>query len=214
MKKILLTISAIAGFVFVGFAQDYGFEKGNVILEGSFRASSSNNGNLSTKESNFSFRPKVGYFISDKFALGVDVILSQSKRDSDPESSSFTKQRGNDFAAGVFGRYYFLEIGSRFKTYTEVGARYNQARMRAFDDPNVDEQKFGFNGFSTSAGIGANFFLTERIAINYLFTDLIAFSTSKQNDAPNAKSVSRFDANLNSFNNFFGSSSFGLTFKF
>lgn len=28
--------------------------------------------------------------------------------------------------------------------------------MRAFDDLNVDEQKLGFNGFGTSAGIGAN----------------------------------------------------------
>lgn len=214
MKKLLLIISAIAGFTFIGTAQDFGFQQGNVILEGSFHAASVNNRNFSTKESNFSFRPKVGYFISNNFALGAEVIFGQTRKDNDPTSSSLTKERGNDFAAGAFGRYYFLEVGSRFKTYTEVGARYNQTSIRVFNDPNIDEQKISINGFGTSAGIGANFFLTERVAVNFLFADIISFTTSKQMDVPNAENLSIFNTNLNVFNNFFGSSTFGLTFKF
>jgi len=35
-------------------------------------------------------------------------------------------EKGNNFGVGAFGRYYFLEVGSRFKTYAELGAGYNQ----------------------------------------------------------------------------------------
>lgn len=213
MKKIFLALTAVLGLAFTTSAQDYGFQKGNFLVEGSLQVTSQNNSDVKQKESSFGVQPKVGYFLSDKFALGVDFLIGTSRRNSDSLSSDWRRQKGSEFAVGVFGRYYFLEVGSRFKTYTTVGGKYQQSRMTAYDNPDFNDIEVGVNAFLASAGIGANFFLTEDIAINYVFSDVLSYTTQKQ-DVPNAKSASHFGMNLNVFNNFFETSRFGLTFKF
>lgn len=212
MKKLLLTISAIAGFAFMGTAQDFGFKKGNVILEGSFQASKVDNIVESTKISNIQFSPKVGFFVSDKFALGVEVGGGTRTLEDVSSTVGLAEYKESNFGIGGFGRYYFLEVGSRLKTYTEIGAGYISSRDR-ISAPGVRFQDLKYSGFATNAGIGANFFLTEKIAINFLFADLIGYQTLKS-DLPNAESSTAFVTNLNVFDNFFETASFGLTFKF
>lgn len=212
MKKLLLTISAIAGFAFIVSAQEYGFEKGNVILEGSFQASKINNNLEARKESNVQFSPKVGFFLSDKFALGVEVGFGTRSLESTTSDVGLAEYKESNFGIGGFGRYYFLKVGSRFKTYTEIGAGYISSRDR-ISSPGLRYQDLKFNGFAANAGIGANFFLTEKIAINFLFADLLGYRTLKS-DLPNAESNTSFVTNLNVFDNFFETASFGLSFKF
>ena len=112
---------------------------------------------------------------------------------------------------GLFARYYFLEIGSRLKAYGEAGLGFKNAGGETnngtttvkFDKTNT----IGING-----GVGANFFLTDNIAIGYQFADVIGFSTTKANTS-GAKASNNFNVNLNSFSNFFNSGQFSLTFK-
>ena len=113
--------------------------------------------------------------------------------------------------AALFGRYYFLEAGKRFKVYSELelgyfsegGENSNGTTTIKLDKTNT----IGVNG-----GIGGNFFITPNVSIGYEFTNLIGFQTSKA-DTDGAKAINNFYANLNSFGNFFDAGQFSLTFK-
>lgn len=202
---------AVAGLSFASKAQMYGFEKGNVILEGAIGVNSSDNQTKEIKTSSFNIAPKIGYFLSDKGAIGVQLGYGESK-ETDYSGSKDTYTKGDQLHLGVFGRYYLLEVGSRFKAYGEAAVGYTSAggeRNNGTTTTKFDK----VNSFDVNAGIGANFFLTEKIAIGYQFTDLIAFNTAKLNTS-GAKSTNNFRVNLNSFDNFFNAGQFSLTFKF
>ncbi|PVH26447.1 outer membrane beta-barrel protein [Sphingobacterium corticibacter] len=211
MRKLLLTISAIAGFAVLGTAQEFEFKKGDVILEGSLGAFSADHKNANTKTTEFSFYPKAGFFVTNKFAVGIDLNVASSTRKANLDSPVEETNKSNTFGVGAFGRYYFLEVGSRFKTYTEFGAKYltSRSRIESQSFENVDAR---FNGFNVNAGIGANFFLTEKIAINFMFADVLQYQTQKEK-SPDSERDSSFLANINNFGNFFSTSRFGLTFK-
>lgn len=210
MKKILLTMIAVASLGLVTKAQTFGFKKGDVMLEGAFSVNSSDNKNSETKQNSFALSPKVGFFVSDKAAFGVRFTYSENKNTNYSGSNdSYTKS--NSVGGGIFGRYYFLEAGSRFKVYGEGDLGYTSAGGEtSLGSTTVKLDKtnsFGFNG-----GIGANFFLTEKVAIGYQFADIIGYSSSKV-DANGAKASNNFYVNLNSFGNFFNTGQFSLTFK-
>lgn len=211
MKKLLLTLTAVAGLTFVTKAQEFDFQKEDFIVEGAIGVHTTDDKNTSVKTSDFIFAPKFGYFVSDKVAVGLGLSIGQEKEtDYSGEKDTYTK--GNTFGIGAFARYYFLEVGSRFKVYGEAGAGY--ANVGGEEDDGTDVTKTDkINSFGVNAGIGANFFLTQNIAIGYQFADVIGFNSSKI-DAEGAKANNAFHANLNSFDNFFNSGKFSLTFKF
>ncbi|MFK7781089.1 outer membrane beta-barrel protein [Psychroserpens sp.] len=234
MKKVLLLAAvAVFGFSNVNAQEEgektFGFEKGNIIVEGNLGFSSSTDtdsdetGDLfETKNSSFSFNPKAGYFISDKFAVGIQLSLNSSKFEDtvlfvDPSVTTETKR--STFGAGVFARYYFLELGKRFKTYGEFGLGFNsgntETTVTGMDDPTQD---FDTSGFGAGASLGINYFVTECFAINFVLTDLLSYTSSTgENNLPNTSDetkTSGFNGNLNVFNNFFQTAQFGLTWKF
>ncbi len=212
MKKLLLTVTAVAGLAFVSNAQEFGFDKGNFIVEGNLQGSTVNNKNDDSKVSAFQFNPKAGYFVTDKIAVGVELGFGQNKETTNPVAGK-TVETDKIFAAGVFGRYYFLELGSRFKTYTEVGVGYASITgdEKVGSDPAVKDP--AVNGFGVNAGVGVNYFLTDKIAVNFAFGDVLSYASAKE-DVDGAKAVSSFNANINVFDNFFNTAQFGLTFKF
>lgn len=211
MKKLFLALTLVSGLAITANAQDFGFKKGNVLLEGNIGIHSSNDKNAEKKENSFSFTPQVGYFVSDKIAVGVALHLSNDKRETYTTGAE-TLNKTNTTAAGVFGRYYFLELGKRFKTYSEVGVGFltTKNEFQAGTTPSIETK---FNGFGANAGVGVNYFLTEKIALNASLTNVINFSSVKE-DAAGSKSVSNFDFNAGSINNLFDTAQFGLTFKF
>ena len=211
MKKLVLSLSLVAAIAMTSKAQEFGFKKSDVIVEGSFQSSNKNDKSAEVKTSKFNFTPKAGYFVTDKIAVGVELGFGQNKNTFTVNNEeNITK--ANKFAVGVFGRYYFLEVGSRFKTYAEVGVDYNNTR----NENEIAGNKVKMpkvNGFGVNGSVGANYFLSKNIAINFAFADVIAYNTSKV-DVDGAKSVNEFNTNVNVFNNFFNSAQFGLTFKF
>lgn len=211
MKKFLLTLTAVAGLTVASQAQEFGFEKGNFIVEGNFKSSNENDKGADTKISSFNFNPKVGYFVTDKIAVGVNFGFGQEKENVKTSKTVTTEK---NFNVGAFGRYYFLEVGSRFKTYTEVGVGYNNIKGEEIKvDGTVTKEADKLNGFGAKAGIGANYFLTDKIAINFAFADVVSFNSRKA-DVDGAKATTDFNTNVNVFDNFFAKSTFGLTFKF
>ncbi len=203
-------MAAIAAFGFATKAQNFGFQKGDVILEGAIGVSTSDNKTTELKTSSINFSPSVGYFVTDKVAVGLNLGYGESKTTNYSGSTdSYTKT--NSIAIGVFGRYYFLDLGERFKAYSQAAIGYNQMGGES-NNGTVTIKNDKVNSFGIGAGIGANYFLTKKMAIGYQFANVINFSSSKV-DKSGAKATNSFNLNLNSFSNFFNSGQFSLTFK-
>ena len=215
MKKVLL-IAAVAVFGLSNVnAQDvetpeFGFAQGDVFLEGNFRYSSNKDNNEPvTTNSAFVFTPKAGYFVTEDLAVGVQLGLASFKDKVEFEDTSF-EEKTSGFGAGVFARYYFLDLGKRFKTFGEFGVNLNGS---TYDDGVDGTDDIKENGFGAGLGLGMNYFVTENIAITFGLSDILSYNSSKV-DLDGAESESDFNANINVFNNFFATAQFGLLFKF
>src|SRR5699024_4592457 len=179
MKKLLLTLTAVAGLTFVTKAQEFDFQKEDFIVEGAIGVNTS-----ADKNAGFIVATKFGYFVSDKVAVGLGLHVGQDKA-TNYSGTEETYEKDNNFGINAFGRYYFLEAGSRFKVYGEASVGYNNITGEVSDGTDVIKAD-KINGFGANAGIGANFFLTPTVAIGYQFADVIGFNTSKV-DADGAK---------------------------
>lgn len=187
------------GFANAQESSSFGFSKGNILLEGNVGFSSTNDKNTETKTNSFEFNPKAGYFLTDKFALGIELGVGSDKE----EVAGTDTDKNSNLNVGVFGRYYFLELGQRFKTYAEAGVGFNNGKE------GLAETKYTGVGFG--AGLGINYFVSESFAINFGLTDILSYDSKKYKDA---ETVSEFEGNINVFNNFFTEAKFGLTYKF
>jgi len=209
MKNLLLTIVSIIFLFGTNNAQEFGFKKGSKFLEGNVKINYSDDENWGENSRMTIIVPKFGYFVNDKLAIGVDLMFSDMHEEKTDENTSFEM---HGFGFGVFGRYYFLELGSRFKTYAELTADYGNTYTNEIENGVVNRSP-DYISYYTSANLGANFFVTKRLSINYTLTDLIYARTSK-NDIANSLRDNEFTLNLNIFNNIFSESSFGLSYRF
>jgi outer membrane protein len=201
MKKLLF--AAVAVFAFgMANAQDevktYDFNQGDIILEGNLGFSSINNKNTEVKTSSFNFNPKAGYFISSDLAIGLELMVGSDKR----EVAGTDTDKNSNLGVGAFARYYFLDLGQRFKTYGELGLGFNSGKAGLAEAE--------YNGIGAGVGLGINYFVTENIAINFVVTDILSYSSNKFDGG---EAVTQLNGNVNVFNNFFTTAQFGLTFK-
>ncbi len=210
MKRLFIGLTLIAGLSFTANAQEFGFKKGDVLLEGSVGFNSTDNKNTEEKTSLFNFSPKAGYFLSDKVAVGVLLNLSSNKNEDYSTGGSINKNNGLGF--GVFGRYYFLELGKRFKTYAEAGLGYSTVKSEIETGGNtVTGPKTNTLDFNLGAGV--NYFVTERFVLNVGLTNLINVGSSKV-DVSGAKATTNFGVQVGGINNIFNEATFGLAYKF
>ena len=234
MKKLLFTAAiAVFGFTTVNAQETkeestFGFEQGNIIVEGNIGFNSSkstesdNTGDLfENNTSSINFNPKAGYFISDDLVIGVELNFGSAKdEDTFIGTTGFiTESKTNNLGAGVFARYYFLELGKRFKTYGEFGAGFNSAKAETSQTGSTSLlQDSESNSIGAGLGLGINYFISDSFAINFGLTDLLSFTTGTQKDNLDPTGFERktasFSGNINIFNNFFNTATFGLTYKF
>ncbi|MDR2222988.1 MAG: porin family protein [Flavobacteriaceae bacterium] len=211
MKKLVLSLVAVAAFGYAANAQEkekgaYNFEQGNIIVEGAFTISDKTTkpegSGDEIKTTNFNFNPKAAYFLNDKFAVGVELGFGKEQEEG-------VSVHYNTTYAGAFARYYFLELGKRFKTYGEVGLGYKESKER---NVAIAEKQTGIKAGVT---VGMNYFVTPKLAIGFNLGDIFAYENYnvKEGDTK-TKNVSETNAKINVFNNFFDTAKFSLTYKF
>lgn len=224
MKKQILTLLAVVSLGYVAQAQtivqveevqyqsqtekpSYGFSQGNIFVEGSLGYSTTDDKADQVKGHKFNLTPQVGYFFTDKLAAGVYFDLNTSKDDDYSGAKNITKT--NNFNIGIFGRYYFLELGQRFKFYGQANVGYAHAKTTY----ELGTTKFDAKGSGVNAGLdlGVNYFVTKNIAVNFAFADLVDYTTTKPKGG---KAQNDVNVEINSFKNFFDTPRFGLTFVF
>ena len=136
MKKILLILVAMLGLT--ATAQT-GFKKNDKFIEGSFAY-----GKEQGQDATYTFAPTVGYFLTDKFAVGAQVEKTNTM---------------DKLSAGVFGRCYFLNVGKDFKVFSSLGF-------------NTADTTTGLSHVNTKLGLGVNYFVTKNLALSANLADL------------------------------------------
>ncbi|MDN3494048.1 outer membrane beta-barrel protein [Winogradskyella bathintestinalis] len=208
MKKLLFTAAvAVLGFTTINAqeeAKTFGFSEGDIFLEGNIGFNSTNNKNTDTKDNSFNINPKLGYFINEDLAIGGELSYRSYKE----EVAGTDTDDISGFGVGAFARYYFLDLGQRFKTYTEFGAGYSSLN----DKSGSDDVKL--NTIGAGLDLGINYFVTEKIALTFGLKNVLSFSSSKY-DIDGAEAETDFNLGFGDVANpFGGNAAFGILFKF
>jgi len=147
-KQLKLTILAIMlGFASLTTSGQGTFKKSDKFVEGTVSYTKASN----TKAS-WSFAPTVGYFLTDKFAVGVSGSFGE-----------ILSVKTTNF--GAFGRCNFLKLG-------KSGVVYSQLNV-ATQSQNTSGVKI--TSFKTDLGLGANYFVTNRLALTAGLTSLVSY---------------------------------------
>ncbi|MEN9336496.1 MAG: hypothetical protein RLZZ500_1483 [Bacteroidota bacterium] len=200
MKKIILSMVAVLALSTAN-AQDkkdskgFGFSEGDIYVGGllSYTNQKDDNGTTSVTTSGYTIAPEAGYFLSDNFAITAGISLGNTDNGT---------VKTNTFGVNVGGRYYFLNMGERFKTYTNFGLGFGT-------DDNGGSPAEKTNSFNIGGGLGINYFVTSRLAIDFRLANVISYTSEKTGDV---KSNS-LNVEANVFKNFFDTPSFGLIYK-
>ena len=215
LKKILLLVAVIVGITFTATAQEFSFKKNDIIIEGGLIYSVKDNKDNVAKDYFVSFIPVIGYFVSDKIVFGLSGGITNSKLTLTVGPENDLKElvsSNKQFIFSTFGRYYFLELGSRFKTYAGLNLNYFNAKPKSIIDNNVANIP-KIEGYGASASLGMNYFLTKRFAVNFNLGEIVGFRSVKSGEE-SATLYQELSSNINVFGNFFEQSTFGLTYKF
>lgn len=166
MKSKLFIMAALCAIAFKTNAQT---EKGKSLLGGSVNFSTSNNKNQE-KNTAFGLAPRVGYFVSDNWAVGTTLSYSISKSRSYLSTGALgIGNQTNTYGISPFVRYY-TRIADNFKFYGDFNVSASRGILK-----NVDENGKTANTISKSTiyGTGINpglaFFPAKKWAIEFQF---------------------------------------------
>lgn len=201
MKKLLFSLAALAAFGMANAQEDEGtagFAKGDVFASGSLGYNSRKTGE--DKYTRFGVMPRVGYFVSDKIAVGAQIGYS-STESTFYNGMEWNERTTNAITAGLFARYYGTP-GKTFSFFGQLHANYNSEKTEYEDGGDAKT-----NGFDIGVMPGISYFVSDHIALEATFGAL-GYGTSKP-DADGAESTNSFNLNLD-----LASVGIGITYKF
>lgn len=228
MKKVIFTVTVLMFGIMVSFAQTKKKEeKKDKVL---FKKSNFKTGNQSFQASDlfvsgtvfytgekrpndsrvnsFTFSPRLGYFLNEKIAIGIDLNLNSTKTELDLSSDV-----NKTFGLGGFGRYYFSE--GKFSLFGQLGVNYQSEKTESTQGvitPPATEVVYTVtsskvNGIGLGLSAGANYFISNYFALE-TFIGVLNYSSLKA-DVPGAKARNNFNLGIDLSN-----IGFGLLYKF
>lgn len=194
MKKLIIVfLACLVGSTTLAQDKDHnGFMKGDRFASGLLGYKTSSDANK-TKETEFRFSPRIGYFINDFVAVGGRLGYSYGKT---KDASGVKTLENNSFTAGVFGRYYLLP-GSQFSVFGELGLGFGSTK-----DMN-DKWTHGVNAMFAP---GLSYFLGKYFALEASF-GILSYNTVSPHGKPG--STHSFDVGIDLEN-----INFGIIYKF
>jgi len=190
MKKLLLSLVAVAGLIYSANAQT---EKGKFILGGNVGFNSTKVSGAPKSDVSFSIVPQVGYFVGNNFAIGTGVGYTYDKQVSD-------NNLNQAFQVSPFGRYY-VNLSDQFKFFGQLSVPMAFGNNKVVDAQGETGAKVGS---TTSIGVnvapGFAFFPTKRIGIEVSVNGLGYENYQVKNEATGAKVTSNsFGLEANTF---------------
>ena len=167
MKKIILTAAAVFAFSFANAqeAKSFGFAKGDVYVSGSIRSSSETD-----KDSETTFAPSVGYFVSDNISLAANLAISNNG--------------DNDKSTKIgLGAMYNFNAGNQFSSRIGLNLGFGN------NDEVIDSKST-----EVSLSYGINYFVSSHFALTADFAALEYVSTKV--DGSSATNKTTFGVDL------------------
>lgn len=210
MKKIVLSLAALLVVTFANAQEETsggkGFSNGDVFISGAVGFGTTSTGDLS--ESEFTIAPRVGFFVSDNIAIGVELGYVSSTSDVatfDPIIGETSYElKNNTFAIGGFGRYYATPA-SDFSIFGQLSIAYATSKSEAADLDGSSE--FKANGFNFGLAPGISYFVSDNLALEATF-GVLGYTTLKP-DYEGAESTDTFEIGLD-----MNDINFGILYKF
>jgi len=151
MKKQLKFVIAAFLLTMTTFAVNaQTFKKSDKIVEGTVSYTKSTD-----VKASYSIKPAVGYFLTNKVAIGVFGEVGKTEAE---ETTNF----------GAFGRYYFLTIGKKCDIFSQVDVASNTTKVADIKA----------NSVSGNLGLGANYFVTSKLGLTMNVANLISYESA------------------------------------
>jgi long-subunit fatty acid transport protein len=163
----LLSAQANQGNILIGIASKHGItgagsdfaSLGFHTMKYKSNSTYSGQNESSTRLTTINIQPRVGYFVTNNFVLGLDVAISRSSYnddDSDYES--------NGISAGPFVRYYFP--GDKIMPFIEAYGSYGIITAKYESD--YSDSKDKNNLTSVGGGAGLAFILSKKVNLDLM----------------------------------------------
>lgn len=149
--------------IFLAIKSTAQLDKNNLLIGGSGNISSfivnytSTANNFKEKNSQLEISPSFGFFLVDKFAVGLKTTFySLNTKITDPLNGGKTNYKR--FTVGPFARYYLLEIDKQFNILTQLSYQLGTLSQRGALKENGKINEFTFLAgpevfFNTSVGL-------------------------------------------------------------
>lgn len=176
MKKTVLLLAVILGSFSLTTVSA---QKNSAILSGTVSYTKAKD-----VKASYSINPLVGYFVTDKVAVGV--LGGLSKTDSENKAT----------CVGVFGRCHFMNIGKNCHVFSQVDLTSNSETAASVKTTST----------SANLGLGANYTLTKKLALTMHVANLVAYESTKD--------ASVLEIGFSGVANPFATTGFGVIYKF
>ncbi len=156
------------------------------------------NGNTETDKPSsfaFSFNPKMGYFISEKFAVGAELYFGFTKENDNLATE--TIEKSTTIGIAPFARYYIFKI-NKFSVFGIGSLGISNTSYEVKFNGNVVSEPKTFNiGFNVRPGLSYD--LTEKFSLettlNFLNFGYI-YSRTKEDDTKDTSSNFSFNVGM------------------
>jgi outer membrane protein len=135
-------------------------------------------------EATYGFQPTAGYFMTDRFAVGVSGDFGKNEDGAKTTSVS------------AFGRCYILNIGKNLMTYSQLN----------IGTTSLNNSGVSTNAFGVNVGLGVNYFISPKLALSMHVADLMNYTSVESN--------STFTIGWTGVNNPLAASKFGVLYRF
>lgn len=178
-KQVKLVVTALA-LMLVSFTTNAQFKKSEKFVEGTISYS------ITTDQvGKFTINPTVGYFVSDRFAMGLIGKLGTSSTQT-------------TWGVGAFGRCYVMNIGNKFHLYSQLALSSNSTKIGSSTKSTTN----------SNVGLGTNYFVSKKLALSMDVASLIDYTYVP------STSTSLFSIGFTGVNNPFSAAKFGVLYKF
>lgn len=148
LRHFYIILSFLLFFTFDSFSQT---SRGHWILIGNGSFNSLRNasaGTLQYKETDLTLTASIGYFVLDRFALGVKPSYTYGSN-----SIVNNGEKESVFSIGPFARYYLLSEERQFNIFTEAGYSYAKNSQNKFEQNTYYVLAGPVLYFNTSVGL-------------------------------------------------------------
>lgn len=115
-----------------------------------------------TKTSSINVVPRIGYFVADNFAVGLDLSFAYAVMKFEEDDEKYSQ---SVIAAGPFLRYYIPTSG--ILPFAEIGGSYGMIKTK-YDYVDVDPIEFKNSLLSLGGGVGVAASLGEKASLDLM----------------------------------------------